>query len=289
MELHTRGKSGNPAVLLLPGAGTEPETVFSALSGLEKSYCLLLPVFAPGEEGANRADALEKRLLRDCAGRIWGAYGLRGGADTLLSLFSRGTVRVRTLILEGAFTPPPAVPAAERIVCWMGSKDKAAKKAWKALEAQVSPLSTLTMKKLKKEQDLMSLRPDIMVKQLKKTLGKAVIVTRDRVISQSADTVWRQLSRSAETQDAAVLQSANAPHIDDERRTVILEGTSPRLKHWSHLTRVEALGLNRAVCTDQVELDAGALNFAAKPLAGLYLSRVQRRRARAARGDPHAV
>ena len=286
MNLHTRGKPGNPVVLLLPEGEADHEAVFAALGGLEKSYYLMLPAFAAGEDTAARLDALEKLLVRDHAGRVWGAYGLRSGAGLLLSLLSRGTVRVRTLILEGAYAPAAAPPAAEKIICWKGSRDKAAKKAWKALEEQVSPLSSLTMKKLKTEEDLLSLRPDMMVKQLKKALGKTVIVTRSAVYTQPVDRVWRQL---AGDRDAGVLTETEAPRQDDTNRTLILEGRSPRLKRWSHLTHVEPLGINGTVCTDQVELDAGPLNFAAKPLAGLYLGQLQRRRNKALWEDPYAV
>ena len=286
MELHTCGKPGNPVILLLPEGKADHEAVFSALKGLEKSYFLILPTFEEGENDETRLAALEKALVRDHAGRVWGAYGLRPGATLLLSLLARGAVRVRTLILEGGYTLSTKPPMAERIVCWMGSRDKPAKKAWKELEKQASPASTLTMKKLKKEQDLLSLRPDLMVKQLKKTLGKAVIVSRSTVIMQPVDSVWQRMPVQ---QTAAVLTETEPTRLDDAHRTVISAGTSPRLKHWSHLTHLEALGLNGTVCTDQVELDAGILNGVAKPLTGLYLGRLQRRRKRALGKDPHAV
>lgn len=288
MELYTCGTQNNPAVLLmLPTGAPGPEDIFTALRGLEKGYFLLLPVFPGGDIGTEELSVLARRLDRDHAGRLWGAYGLRAGATALLSLLGAGTVSVRTLILEGGFATASAPPAAERIVCWKGSRDKPAAQAWKALKDQTAPVGSLTMKKLTKEQELLSLRPDMMVKQLQKALGKAVVAARTAIIMEPVDRVWAV--SGPDPREEAMLDRTASLRREEDRRTVTLEGSSGLLKRWSHLTRLESAGLRGTVCTDQVVLDAGALNALARPAASLWLAQVQRRRKKALREGRHAV
>lgn len=288
MELYTCGKSNRPAMLLMLPAGTPgPEEIIAALHGLEKSYYLLLPVCSGASPQASELSVLERRLNRDHAGQLWGAYGLRVGATALLSLLADGGTRVRTLILEGGFTLASAPPAAERVICWKGSRDKQAALAWKALKDQTAPVGSLTMKKLTKEQELLSLRPDMMVKQLQKAIGKAVVVTRTVVAMEPLDRVWA-LS-GPEPREEAMLGQAASLRKEKDRHTVTLEGSSDRLKYWSHLTKLERVGLNGTLCTDQVVLDAGPLNPLARPAASLWLGQVQRRRTKALREEHRAL
>ena len=142
MDFHTFGKPGNPAVLLIPGGGLSWGELRGALKPLESDYFLILPAFDPGQSVSEQADALEACLLRDFAGRIWGAYGLREGGAPLLTLLERGGVRLRTAVLDGTSVPePPAdlTGAGARLVYWLGSRDRAAGKSRKALKRPCPP------------------------------------------------------------------------------------------------------------------------------------------------------
>jgi len=274
MEFEKAGKAGNPAVLLLTEGS--PAEIFSALKGLEKEYRLLS---APADTSPA---ALEDALLRECCGILWGAYGLHAGADILLRLLAGGRVRARTAVLEGAFTLPdsPALPAGGRLICWMGGKDKAAKKSWQDLGEAVSPIDSLTIKKLPKKESLLSFRPDVAADRLKKAFGPGVSVQRTARMARSADRVWTYLCANPPEKELALLRHSEPPVLDEEQRLCLLEGRSDKLRIWVHATRVEALGRGRSVCTDRIDFDAGKLNAVARPLAELYLTLLQFRRER---------
>ena len=106
MELRETGKPGAAAVLLWPDDGSDAAVFAPVVRALEKSCRVLVPGFAPEEPPAARVAAVENALLSRYDGRIWGAYGLRGGGGAVLSLLSRGTVRVRTCVVEGAVEVP---------------------------------------------------------------------------------------------------------------------------------------------------------------------------------------
>lgn len=106
MELRETGKAGAAAVLLWPDDGLDAAVFASVVRSLEKSCRVLVPVFAPEEPPDARVAAVESALLAGYDGRIWGAYGLRGGGSALLSLLAEGKVRVRTCVVEGAVEVP---------------------------------------------------------------------------------------------------------------------------------------------------------------------------------------
>lgn len=58
----------------------------------------------------------------------------------------------------------------------------------------------------------------------------------------------------------------------------LLEGSSDKLKSWSHLIRLEKTEDGQTLATDQVELDAGKLNGIAATLSELYIKAEQLRR-----------
>ncbi len=273
MELEKAGKSGAPAVLLL--TDRPPAEAVAGLPGLEKRYCLL----------AAPADAeiieLEKALLAETDGLIWGAYGLHAGADALLRLLSRGRVRVRTAVLEGAFTLPetPPDPKNCKVICWMGSKDKAAKKAWQSYGQTVAPTDSLTIKKLPKNESLPAYRPDVAADRLKKAFGTAVCVRRVSVLDQEPARVWRHIWENPAYRERSLLTRVKPTERIDESGLQLMQGSSDKLSVWVHATRVEEQD-GKTVCVDRIELEAGRLNAAAKPLAGLYLALLQIQRAR---------
>ena len=90
MELRETGKAGAAAVLLWPDDGLDAAVFASVVRSLEKSCRVLVPVFAPEEPPDARVAAVESALLAGYDGRIWGAYGLRGGGSALLSLLAEG-------------------------------------------------------------------------------------------------------------------------------------------------------------------------------------------------------
>ena len=110
MELRETGKPGAAAVLLWPDDGLDAAVFASVVRSLEKSCRVLVPVFAPEEPPDARVAAVESALLAGYDGRIWGAYGLRGGGSALLSLLAEGKVRVRTCVVEGAVEAPAQGP-----------------------------------------------------------------------------------------------------------------------------------------------------------------------------------
>ena len=283
MDIRTMGKPGAPAVLLLGNADDSFALLSETFTGLEKEYFLLFPVFDTSEDREARARALETALLEGYAGRIWGAYGLREGAALLLDVFVRGRIFCRTAVLEGAFalSGPVYGNAVGRMICWINAKDKAAKASWEALRGRVRGVSSLTMKKLKKDRTFGEIRPDLAVKRLKKEFGTAVIVTSTDVLPQRSETVWRELNTHVPRAELKALKEKEPTLCLSDDYVMIQNGRSPRLSHWSHMTRLESLGEDGTICTDQVELDAGKLNALAKPLAALYLKALHARRRRA--------
>ena len=273
MELDKSGRSGTPAVLLLTDRA--PEETLTALKGLGKDYTLLAaPADAPVQE-------LEAALLGETGGLLWGAYGLHAGADSLLRLLSRGRLRIRAAVLEGAFTMPETLPDPRktRVICWVGGKDKAAKKAWQGLGERVSPVDSLTVKKLPKKESLLSFRPDIAAAQLTKAFGTAVCVQRRIVLEQSPDRVWQHLREYPAYRERGILTKHQPVERVEEARIQLLQGSSDKLTLWIHATHVEERD-GKTVCIDRIELEAGKLNTAAKPLAELYLTLLQLQRAR---------
>ena len=105
MELRETGKSG-AAVVLLWEDGDSGAAFAPVVRALEKTYRVLVPAFAPEETPDERVAAVEAAILGAYDGRIWGAYGLRRGGEALLALLSRGGVRIRTAIVEGALAVP---------------------------------------------------------------------------------------------------------------------------------------------------------------------------------------
>lgn len=272
MTFQTIGKRDNPAVLLLGGAGLDSAALGEALRPLSGDYCLLLPAAA-----FCTADALEETLCRDYAGRIWGAYALREGGAVLSELLSRGTVRLRTAVLDGSLlgpVPQGLAAAPTQLIYWMGSRDSGAKKCCKALRSVLPSLQTVTLKKLRAEQLFVALRPDLVVKRLRRSFGRARTVTLSSRMPAGVDRVWRLLSRR---EPEPFLLRHDEPVADESRRVYITDGQGKLFKLWSHLARLESAGGDATLYTDQVELAAGPLSGAAGLWARLYLKRGQRR------------
>ena len=106
MELRETGKAGAAAVLLWPDDGLDAAVFASVVRSLEKSCRVLVPVFAPEEPSDARVAAVESALLAGYDGRIWGAYGLRGGGSALLSLLAEGKVRVAPVSWKARWRSP---------------------------------------------------------------------------------------------------------------------------------------------------------------------------------------
>lgn len=286
MELRETGKSG-AAVVLLWEDGDSGAAFAPVVRALEKTYRVLVPAFAPEETPDERVAAVEAAILGAYDGRIWGAYGLRRGGEALLALLSRGGVRIRTAIVEGAL----AVPAqglknySGTLVHWKGSRDKGAKKTWETLRRNVPALRSLTLRKLKVEQDFVSIRPDLMAKRLAKAFGSAGTVRVSTLVPHSAARAWRQLNRRPAGKALGRLQTMLPLRRTDEDRTQIIEGTAKGVPLWSHMTRIESCGERGAVCVDQVEIAAGPFTPAAMRFAEIYLKAVQKSRKRQMRRE----
>ncbi|MBQ3276856.1 MAG: hypothetical protein IJH47_07375 [Oscillospiraceae bacterium] len=280
MELTVCGKAGLPAVLLLPPAGMSGEELCRRLPGLEDRYRLICPA------GSLSAEALKTALAHAGAERLWGAYGLREGATLLLELLALG-VSARTAVVEGPFSLPSRSlrDFQGTLVCWKGGKNKKAQKSWEALKKDVPSLRSLTLGKLKKKQDYLSLRPDLMVKRLAATFGAARTVQLTETLPRTPETVWRELCRRPAGSAVSRLAEMRPLCRDDETRTQLLEGRGGKLALWRHAVALTPLGDDRTVCTDQVELDAGKLTPAAAILAKLYLRTEQKRRRKALRRE----
>ena len=281
MEMKTRGNVTAPALLLLPDGGVA-SAVDGSLRALEKNYFLLLPSFAEGESLADRAAALEECILDDFSGRIWGAYGLREGGTLLLSLLSRGKVRIRTSIAEGRLSLPEGSlkNCYGRLYYWYRAKDRKAKKLCKELRAVCPELHTLALKKLKKGTDFLSVRPDLMLKRLEKTFGKAQVLTVSSLMDGSSDSIWRQLARRGITKPMEQLTEMQPIERRDDEQVQILEGKTSRVSHWSHMIRLQRVSAKETIYTDQVELEAGFLTPLVKLWTGAYLRLSQKQQNR---------
>lgn len=287
MELRETGKPGAAAVLLWPDDGLDAAVFAPVVHALEKTCRVLVPKFTPEEPPAARVAAVENALLFRYDGRIWGAYGLRGGGSAILSLLSRGTVRVRTCVVEG----PVEVPAqglrefSGTLFHWKGSRDKGAGKSWEALRKAFPALRSLTLQKLKAGQNVVSIRPDIMAKRLLKAFGSAGIVRVYTPVPHSASRVWRQLNRRPAGKAIGRLRTMQPLRRTDEDRTQIIEGAAKGIPLWSHMTRVEPCGEHGAACVDQVEISAGKLTPVVMCIAEIYLKAVQKSRNRQMRKE----
>ena len=287
MELRETGKPGAAAVLLWPDDGLDAAVFAPVVRALEKSCRVLVPGFAPEEPPAARVAAVENALLSRYDGRIWGAYGLRGGGSAILSLLSRGTVRVRTCVVEGA-VEVPAQGLREfsgTLFHWKGSRDKGAGKSWEALHKAFPALRSLTLRKLKAGQNVVSIRPDIMAKRLLKAFGSAGIVRVCTRVPHSASRVWRLLNRRPAGKAIGRLRTMQPLRRTDEDRTQIIEGAAKGIPLWSHMTRVEPCGEYGAACVDQVEISAGKLTPVVMRIAEIYLKAVQKSRNRQMRKE----
>lgn len=287
MELRETGKPGAAAVLLWPDDGMDAAIFGPVVHTLEKTCRVLVPSFAPEEAGTVRVAAVESALLAGYDGRIWGAYGLRAGGSALLSLLAQDKVRVRTCVVEGAVTVPAQGlrEYSGTLIHWKGSKDKGAGKSWEALHKTFPALRSLTLRKLKAGQDVVSIRPDIMTKRLLKAFGSAGTVRVSTLVPHSAAHVWRQLNRRPAGKALGRLQTMQPLRRTDEDRTQIIEGAAKGIPLWSHMTRVEPCGEYGAVCVDQVEISAGKLTPAAMRVAEIYLKAVQKSRNRQMRKE----
>ena len=291
MELHICGRNDGAVVLLLGGAGIDADALLSRMPKLEKTYYLLVPVFSADESEDARLDALEQMLTEQFSGRIWGGYGLAEGAGLLLRLVLRGSIRLRACVLEGAFAAGEGIgggPTETKLIHWAGAKDKAAKKTREALLEAVPSLNRLTIKKLPKGECFAAARPDLAEARLIRDLGQCVTVTRTAVLDGSVEDIWERM-RLYPTGDAALVGRIDRLRFDREKRTHLLKGSSKKLRLWSHQVRLESLGEDGTIRTDQVELDAAKLNAVYRPLAGLLLKKEQRALARALKRGRHAL
>ena len=287
MELRETGKPGAAAVLLWPDDGSDAAVFAPVVRALEKSCRVLVPGFAPEEPPAARVAAVENALLSRYDGRIWGAYGLRGGGSAILSLLSRGTLRVRTCVVEGPVDVPAQVlrEFSGTLFHWKGSRDKGAGKSWEALHKAYPALRSLTLRKLKAGQNVVSIRPDIMAKRLLKAFGSAGIVRAYTRVPHSASRVWRLLNRRPAGKAIGRLRTMQPLRRTDEDRTQIIEGAAKGIPLWSHMTRVEPCGEYGAACVDQVEISAGKLTPVVMRIAEIYLKAVQKSRNRQMRKE----
>ena len=272
MELQLLGKSGAPELLLLGGSET--------LVTLKDRYLLLLPVFGDGETEEERLAALEKVLLSEHAGRIRGVYAAGDLAPLALRLYANRKVRIRSVVAEGCFTVPEelSAPLPGPVWYWFRKKDKAAKKIREALKGIASPLNTLCMKKLPKDMTLADIRPDVAAARLEAVFGGGVSVTRSGLVPDDVDTVWERLTLDPPGAEAVLLADMRPIVCEDDSHVQLIEGSSDKLKSWSHLIRLEKAESGQTRITDQVELEAGKLNGIAATLSELYIKAEQLRR-----------
>ena len=274
MEFMISGKPEAPAVLFLPASGSDAAALAATLKPLEKNYRVVLP------SSPMDTPSLEKALLWFGLEMLWGAWGLREGATELLALLSRGNVRVRTAVLEGAFAlPEKSLRDYEgTLICWKGGKDRKAKKSWEALKKEVPGLRSLTLGKLKKDQDFLSVRPDLMVRRLNDALGSARVIRLEQILPWDVDRVWQRVRRQPMGRAELRLEERGPLVWSDADFTRRLEGRSRKISLWRHTVRLSPLGDNCTACTDQLEIAAGKRAPLAAMAARRYLRREQARR-----------
>ena len=277
MEFYTFGKPNNPTLLLLGGEGMDQNALYLPLKKLESSYYLLIPVFAPGESMERRLEGVEECLREHFCSRIWGAYGLDEGGTLLLALLSRGQVCIRTAIVDGAITLPeqPLNPDSP-LVYWYGSRDKAAKKQLKLLRESIPMLRTVQLKKLRAGERFLDIRPDLMVKRMKRSFGAAKLVNLSVLLEVNAQQLWELLSLRDHTA-AEQLKAPPTITLVPERLLLEIEGQSTLSKHWSHRLYLEPLEENLTLCTHQLELSAGAMAAVSVPRAKALLKKEHKR------------
>ena len=194
---------------------------------------------------------------------------------------------MRTCVVEGA-VDVPAQGLREfsgTLFHWKGSRDKGAGKSWEALHKAFPALRSLTLRKLKAGQNVVSIRPDIMAKRLLKAFGSAGIVRVCTRVPHSASRVWRLLNRRPAGKAIGRLRTMQPLRRTDEDRTQIIEGAARGIPLWSHMTRVEPCGEYGAACVDQVEISAGKLTPVVMRIAEIYLKAVQKSRNRQMRKE----
>ena len=290
MELRSVGKKDRPAVLLLAGKEWAADDVASALKGLKKDYRLLIPVYEAEESAGVRLIELEDALMADCVGMLWGAYGLGDGAEELLSLLGRERLRLRTGVVEGAFSlPEDALSAPGELRCWTGAKDKAAKKTLEALRSRGGHAAALTLKKLPRGKSTLAYCPGIAATQMKKAFGQALCVRRTAVLPAGRDEVWRLLRSGPDVRESSRLEKAAPLRADEETGVLVYEGSSPTLPVWNHVIRLESTGKGLTRCTDQILFRAGENSKGMKRSVKRYLLYLQLTRSLTLMGMGHAV
>lgn len=287
MELRTVGKKNLPPVLFMPGDDCDRRAAEAALRALKREYRLLIPDFEEGDG----PDALAEALLRDRAEALWGAYGLNDGAEELLALLDRDALEIRTRVVEGRFTLPGEAPPAGdgRIRCWTGYRDKEGKRSLEALRSQGWQAASLTLKKLPRGKSFLSYCPGAAAAQLKKAFGAAVSVRRSAVLPAGMERVWRLLGESPEAEEAARLDRAEPLRRDEEKRTLLYQGSGAGLPVWFHLIRLEAEDPRRTRCTDLVFFRAAAGSPVTKRAVSSYLLRLHILRLLALLRSGHAL
>ena len=272
MELQAVGKADAPELLLLGGV--------ESLITMKKNYLLLLPHFDSEGSEEEKLAALEQVLISRHAGRIRGVYACGEGAPLALRLFANRRVRMRGVVVEGNFTVPEglSVPLPGPVWYWFRKKERAAKKIREALKDAASPLNTLCMKKLPKDMTLADIRPDLAAAHLEAAFGGGVSVTRSGLVPGDVENVWERLTLDRPGAETVLLTEMRPIVCEDSEHVQLLEGSSGKLKAWSHLIRLEKADGGQTRVTDQVELDAGRLNGLAAPLSELYFRAERLRR-----------
>ena len=278
MKFRTYGNPNNPTLLLIPGEGMGEQELYTSLKKLENSYYLLLPAFAPAESPERRLEGMEECLHDHFSGRIWGAYGLDAGATLLLALLSRNRVQIRTAVLDGTMLLPSESldKCSATLVYWYGSRDKAAKKLLPPLREQYPALYTVQLKKLRAGERFVDIRPDLMVKRMKRSFGAAKLINLSVLLEVNAQQLWELLS----LRDHMAAEQLKAPPtltLVPERLLLEIEGQSTLSKHWSHRLCLEPLEENLTLCTHQLELSAGAMAAVSVPRAKALLKKEHKR------------
>ena len=278
MELKVTGALNAGTVLFWPDEAGDAALFESLLHMAETKYRVLVPICASENSLNDEIAALERVLLNEFGGQLWGAYGLRSGGSAVLLLLSRGNVRVHTAIVEGAVSVPPTGLEiyGETLVCWKGSKDKQAAKFWEALRAVCPAVRSLTMKKLKAGKTFFSVRPDLMFQKLEKTIGTVGTVCTEEKVRRCPEDVWEHLCDNARKKEQKGCKTAQIKG----KFTQTVEGSGKGVKLWSCTTHAEPFGENGTICREWVGISAGKLTPLAVPLAKIYLQGTQKLRNR---------